>query len=216
LETLKIKVLNPVSVINNNIHKFYLKHLQESNLPIIPTYFLTKKEALHFSLLDLAKERHWDGIVVKPAISASAWHTYKLADLTQIEAFQFPIESDWLIQPFMKEITTHGEISLMYFNKQFSHAVVKNAKPGDFRIQKEFGGNVAFFKTTDEIISTADSIISHYNAPLLYSRIDGIITKNGFKIMEVELIEPELYLLNRELQERFLNAIIHQINTSSI
>lgn len=207
LEALKVKVLNPVSIIKNNIHKFYLKELQENGLPIIPTYFLTKQEALHFSLLDLAKERNWGSIVVKPAISASAWHTYKLVDLAQIESFKFPIESDWLIQPFMKEITTHGEISLMYFNNQFSHAVVKNAKKGDFRIQKEFGGNVALFNPSTQVISTADSIITHYNAPLLYSRIDGIITENGFKIMEVELIEPELYLLNEELQNNFRQAI---------
>ncbi len=206
-----ISVLNSVDIIKNNIHKFYLKGLEDNGLPIISTHFLKKENTSNFSLKILCEEKSWDSIVVKPAVSCGAWHTYKLEGLSEIKQFSFPIENDWLIQPFVTEIARQGEISLMFFNNRYSHAVVKKAKKGDFRVQEEFGGKAQMFFPPSQVISLAQKVVDYYKAQMLYSRVDGVITHEGFKIMEVELIEPELFLLDSTIQKNFKEAILQNI-----
>ena len=211
LKSANIQVFNPIDVIKKNLHKFYLKELLEQGFPVVPTHFLPFEEVANFSLEDLCVERNWQQIVVKPAISATAWNTYKLDNSEQIRDFKFPIHSDWLIQPFVSEIIEFGEISLMFFNREFSHAVVKKSSSGDFRVQEEFGGKFSIIEPNRLTIKTALKVLESIEGDLLYSRVDGVITADGFKIMEVELIEPEMFLLDILLQRKFSRAIESKI-----
>ncbi|MEM1138008.1 MAG: hypothetical protein AAGI07_19405 [Bacteroidota bacterium] len=214
LKNTDVKVLNPISVIQQNYHKFYLKELLKNKLPIIPTYFLAREEQANFSWKNWLTNHNWEHIVLKPAVSASAWHTYRLKGIAEITTFKFPVNTDWLIQPFIPEIATNGEVSLMFFNRKFSHAVLKKSKQGDFRVQKEYGGTVSFFEPDKNIVGIAERILQHINGELLYCRVDGVLTENGFKIMEVELIEPELFLLDAVVRNNFSNAIRQILNAS--
>jgi hypothetical protein len=38
-----------------------------------------------------------------------------------------------------------------------------------------------------------ESVLSAVRHPWRYARVDGILTANGFQLMELELVEPELF-----------------------
>jgi glutathione synthase/RimK-type ligase-like ATP-grasp enzyme len=97
-----------------------------------------------------------------------------------------------MCQPFLPQIAD-GEISLIYFNKQFSHALLKVPKAGEFRVQEEFGGAIIALKPDEKLLAVGDKIISAVSDDLLYARVDLVPYENDFALMELELIEPALY-----------------------
>lgn len=97
-----------------------------------------------------------------------------------------------MCQPFLPQIS-EGEISLIYFNKQFSHALLKVPKAGEFRVQEEFGGAIIPMKPDEKLLATGNKIIAAVSDDLLYARVDLVPFDNHYALMELELIEPALY-----------------------
>lgn len=189
-----IYVLNPVNTILKNNHKFYLQQLEQSGIYIIPTVFIPSTES--FSIPAIVADS-WKKAVIKPAVSAGSYLTkvFTAEEATAIENEYRTIacERDLLIQPFLPEVVSDGELSLLYFNRTFSHAVLKTPKQGDFRVQQEFGGHTVAYTPTSETLEAADKIIRHTDGELLYARVDGVILNGQFALMELELIEPYLF-----------------------
>jgi glutathione synthase/RimK-type ligase-like ATP-grasp enzyme len=118
-----------------------------------------------------------------------------------------------MVQPFLKNIIKEGEYSLFFFNGKFSHSVLKKPKENDFRVQEEHGGNIQPLKVNTELISIAENIIKQLFTVPLYGRVDLVRnTQNEFAIMELELIEPSLYL-NKDPQspQRFAEAFVERM-----
>ena len=149
------QLLNSEKIIRWNIDKHYLQDLEQKGTHIIPTAFIEKDSIT--SLKILHKENNWDETILKPCISGGARHTYKL-NLNNLEEyeniFQKLIKNEaMMLQPFQHSIVDTGEKSLMLFNGRFTHAVLKKAKKGDFRVQDDFGGTVhSYTPTTKEIL----------------------------------------------------------------
>ena len=191
---LGVKTINPVAAIRRNQHKFYLKELQELDVDIIPTVFIAKNSGLDLATLI---PKHWQRVIIKPAVSGGAYLT-RLFDRTEIasvvaEYTTIAAVRDLLIQPFMPEIQEHGELSLLFFGGKFSHAVLKTPSTGEFRVQSQFGGNYRAIDVSEEVLATAQKIIAAFGGDLVYARVDGIISDGKFLLMELELIEPDLY-----------------------
>lgn len=210
LESKGIKTLNPVQVIRSNQHKFYLKRLQEKGIAIVPTQFVNQTKDL-----DLSAVRHvgWEQMVIKPAISASSFltETFSKDQLGEIENTYTPIarRRDLLVQQFMPEVRHFGELSLIFFNRTYSHTVLKTATSGEFRVQSEYGGSTVTYRPSNMIIETAKKILSQFDGTLLYARIDGLIQNGRFVLMEIELIEPDLFFeYDKEAAQRFVNATL--------
>jgi glutathione synthase/RimK-type ligase-like ATP-grasp enzyme len=206
LESLKVKVLNPVATIRQNLNKFYLHDLQQHGVEIIPTLFLEKTKSLDLSGV---KSRGWQNCVIKPAVSAGAWHTraFNLNELPEIEKEFKTIAAEYelLVQPFVEEVKTQGEISLLFFNRQYSHAVLKVPQPGDFRVQQQHGGITTPYEPPLPVIQTAEKILQLIQGELLYARVDGIVIDGKFQLMELELIEPFLFFDYKEgTMEKFV------------
>ena len=138
-------------------------------------------------------------IIIKPCISGAARLTFKLSK-HQIEAFnpkfnELIKEEAFIIQEFLKPIETFGEISLILFNGEFSHAVLKKAKPGDFRVQDDYGGTVHNYVPNVEEINFAETAVKACPEIPVYARVDIALDNNGqLVLIELELIEPELWL----------------------
>lgn len=194
LQTNQVNLLNPVSTVRWNLHKKYLAGLDRQGVRLPPTQWFTK--GANVNLKELLQQEGWNKAVVKPAISATAHNTF-VVSVEDVEQHQ-PImnqlldQSDLLIQKFVPEIK-QGEYSLIFFHKKFSHAVLKKAKPGDFRVQNDFGGSYSSIEPSDELIKQAASILTHIQEPLLYARVDGVMVNGQFLLMELELIEPVLF-----------------------
>jgi glutathione synthase/RimK-type ligase-like ATP-grasp enzyme len=150
--------------------------------------------------------------VVKPAISATAFMTFQTSP-AQAEADQNKLDailknSGALVQEFMPEIIMHGEWSLVFFAGEYSHAVVKQPQAGDFRVQTDFGGSYRAAIAPPEFIAQAQALLRLVDQHLLYARVDGIEREGQFILMELELIEPSLFLrADAAAPARFAQAI---------
>ena len=189
-------LINSEALIRWNIDKHYLNDLQNNGIHIAETLFLEPGDTR--SLEDLHQEMGWADTVLKPCISGAARHTYKLNPENRTEhedVFKTLIANEaMMLQPFQHRIVTEGEVSMMVFNGKFTHAILKKAKPGDFRVQDDFGGTVHNYEPTMEQIEFAENTVKACSELPLYARVD-IFNDNLGKIAlaELEIIEPELW-----------------------
>lgn len=213
IESLGIPTYNTISIVRKNKHKFYLSEMEKAGIIIVPSIFIPKTKCLNLSM---ALPNSWNKAVIKPAISAGSYLT-KMFDKKDIgviaeEYNAIAIEKDLILQKFIPEIQMDGEISLIFFNKIFSHSVLKTPKDGDFRIQSQFGGKYASYEPSEELIESAQKIVNYISGDLLYARVDGILICGIFYLMELEMIEPDLYLDFAEgAQENFADVIARAI-----
>lgn len=210
IQSLGIKTLNPISVIQKNKHKFYLKELEKEGISILPTIFLEKNTTQN--LHELIPE-NWEKIVIKPAFSAGSYLT-KLIERSELESIQKEFKEhfetkDFLLQEFRPEIKKLGETSLIFFNGKFSHAVNKKPVEDDFRVQIQYGGKYTLIEPNDDLLQQAELVVSKIPEKLLYARVDGIVIENKLHLMEIELIEPDLYFdLVDGARERFVECFL--------
>src|SRR5690606_10257557 len=113
-----------------------------------------------------------------------------------------------LIQPFLPEILSQGELSLLFFDGVFSHAVCKRPRDGDYRVQPQFGGTAVPVEVRDEWIEGARACIAAAPALPVYARVDGVIRDGTFLLMELEVFEPLMFLAQHpHAPGRFAHAI---------
>ena len=205
-----VNLWNPPDAVLTNLDKRYLRDLANAGRPVIPTHYLDAGEPS--SLRALLETHDWPEAVVKPAVSASAYGTWRTS-LEQADADQARFEQDiarhaLLVQPLAPEIAAQGEWSLMFFAGEYSHAVLKRPSSGDFRVQEELGGAAGPAMPSPRLIKQARAILAQVRRPLLYARIDGIERDGQFVLMELEINEPYLYLGSSfEAADRFADAI---------
>lgn len=210
MERRKVRLWNSAQVIRNNIDKVYLRKLSEQGVAVTPTVWVGRGEMV--DLRTVLYESQWDQAVIKPAISATAWSTW-VTSVARAAEDQSNLDlileqTGVLIQPFVTEVQTRGEWSFVFFGNQYSHAVLKRAKAGDFRVQKDFGGYLSDEIPSLALVATAQSVIQKMDSPLLYARVDGVEVANEFVLMELELIEPELFFrAHPGAAQRFADAI---------
>lgn len=208
-------LINPKSLIYWNIDKHYLQDLEKLGVRIPPTLFIEKGD--NSSLKETIEKTNWTEFILKPAISGAARHTYRINrnELSDYEAqFSALIANEsMLIQEYQKQITTKGEIAFMIFGGKFSHAILKTAKPGDFRVQDDFGGTISSFEPNENEIRFAEDIVSKLSPIPIYARVDVIWDNNDdLCIGEIELIEPELWFRMAPLSaDKCAKAIINFI-----
>lgn len=196
MATKNIRVLNPLSTIKWNSDKHYLQDISQKGLNVTPSMFLVKGNEI--SLETYFHQFNTEKIIVKPAVSGGSKHTFKVTrnDIESIEEKLIPLvaEETFIVQPFLTAIEDEGEWSFVFFGGEFSHALLKKAQPGDFRVQSAFGGSVHPQIPEKELLATAQTYIDHFAKDCLYARVDGTIVDGQFLLMELELIEPFLFL----------------------
>jgi hypothetical protein len=114
-----------------------------------------------------------------------------------------------MIQPFEPAIVSEGEFSLLYFNGEFSHGILKVPKRGDFRVQEEHGSEIRSITPEPALLAAGNAAIRAIGKKLLYARADLVRHGNEFRVMELELVEPALYLrMDPGAPDRFADAVI--------
>ena len=196
----KTKLINSYELIKWNIDKHYLRDLKNNGIQVVPTYFADRGN--NICLQEIANLNDWKHIVIKPAISASAFNTYKITndEIEQKEQLFHELlqTHDMLVQPFFPTISELGEASLMVFGGKFTHAILKKAKAGDFRVQDDFGGTVHDYNPTQEEIKFAEKVFQSCTSLPIYGRVDIVWDSNKhIYLSELEIIEPELWIRNR-------------------
>lgn len=183
---------NSAKLIKWNIDKTYLRELAEREIDIVPTMFIGKNA----DAADLSKWQSHLGsekLILKPVISANSDNTFLLTE-TSSDAEDALKLREYMVQPFLGSIIDEGEFSLFYFDGEFSHAINKRPKTGDFRVQEEHGGVIKSVDADPALLSVAGSVLKVLDETPLYARVDLIRGRDdNFQLMELELIEPSLY-----------------------
>ncbi|WP_420582567.1 ATP-grasp domain-containing protein [Reichenbachiella sp.] len=194
-------LINDYDTIQWNVDKHYLKDLEARGIKIPPTVFIPQGDSR--SLEEIAQSSGWTNPILKPAISGGGRHTYKLTDekLKEVsDTFSELIQNEaMLLQEFQHNVVEKGELTLMVFDGKYSHAVLKKAKAGDFRVQDDFGGTVHAYEPSPEEIAFAEHVVSVCDPIPLQARVDFIWDNEGdLCVSELELIEPELWFRNKK------------------
>jgi len=183
-------MLNPPALLRWNSDKSYLGGLAAAGVPTVASRTV---DALDEAALAEARAAFGDELVVKPLVSAAADDTFRIGPDAPIPASVRG--KRMLVQPFMPSIASAGEYSLMLFGGAFSHAIVKRPKPGDFRVQPHLGGSETPCAPPEGAIALAKAALAAAPAPAAYARVDMVAGEDdALQIMELELIEPALWL----------------------
>jgi glutathione synthase/RimK-type ligase-like ATP-grasp enzyme len=187
-------LVNPLRVLAWNSHKSYLAELAGAGVPTVPTSVVPRAASGEARGSELANHR--GEVVIKPAVSVGAIGAFRgpavsakagehLAGLTA--------GGDALVQPFQPAVLEEGEISLVYLGGSLSHAVRKVPLGGDYRVQARYGGRVRSHQPTRRQRDVAEAALAQAPAPVSYARVD-MVGDDDPLVMELELIEPELFL----------------------
>ncbi len=193
-----IAIVNSTELIRWNSDKKYLGELSAAGIATPETIFLEEGQSL--DLAKVCSERNWPAAVLKPRISASAYRTERKSSGV--------VRGPGMVQPYVAAVENFGEWSLMYFGRKFSHAVIKKPRERDFRVQKEFGGPAELAPAPESTLEFADAVLSRLAWPPLFARVDVIAEDKRILLMELEVIEPELFLDLAPGSADFLASVI--------
>ena len=196
LQALGTSVLNPVATLRWNSSKNYLLELKAKGYPCVAGQILPKGTVI--TLDELHDAIQAAVLVVKPLVSGGAKNTLKISRGAGKEMEQkiasLLQEEDFLVQPYIPEIVAVGEYSLIFFNGVFSHAVLKSPAVDDFRVQHYYGGTIQEILPSESMLASAQNLVTTFAKDSLYARVDGVEIDGVFHLMELELIEPYLFL----------------------
>lgn len=205
-------LFNALDLVRWNIRKSYLRDLAECGVPVVPTIW--RDRLIAGELPALIEEVGTDEVVIKPVIGLNAHGVFRVntysgrKPLAELNAYY--AERQFMAQPFLSNVISEGEFSLFYFNGKLSHTILKIPKAGDFRVQEEHGGVIRAFEVESELLEAGDIALRALDSVPLYARADFVRANHGrgFWLIELELIEPSLYLrMDAGAPERFAQAL---------
>lgn len=203
---------NELELCRWNLRKTYLRELEERGVPIVPTVW-GGDGAPGRGLFD---ELGADEIVVKPVVSANANATWRLDRegfvRAEEELARTFAERAWMAQPFMGSVTAEGEMSTFHFDGEYSHAVLKTPRVGDFRVQEEHGGVIRAIEPEAGLRAAAEAALAALPVVPLYARPDFVRDGSAWRLMELELVEPSLYFSYDDVAPaRFAEAVARRL-----
>jgi glutathione synthase/RimK-type ligase-like ATP-grasp enzyme len=204
---------NPADVVRWNTDKAYLASLAARGVPTVPTRFVPRGSAA--SVASLAAELGAVDVVVKPRVSAGSFATARFdlrCDGEAAEAFlaRHAAERAMMVQPYLRSVDEWGERALVWIDGELTHAMRKSPR---------FAGDDESVRGPLPIEDDERELALRALAPLaerlLYARVDVARGDDGRpRIMELELVEPSLFLRSHEpALDRFADAIARRVLT---
>lgn len=222
LDAAGVEVSNPTPVLRWNLEKTYLRELAAEGVETVPTVWL--RRGARVELAALAAGRGWGRVVVKPTVGATSHGLFVARDPAAASGQErldaLLDRGAALAQPLLIEVERDGEWSLVFFDGEYSHAAIKRPRAGDVRVQTDFGGSVEAATPPAELRRWAAECVRRVarrlgpggDSPLLYARVDAVVTAGGPRLMELELIEPQLFLdLAAGAARRFAGALARRL-----
>lgn len=184
------RLVNPHRVVRWNMDKRYLADLETRGVPVVPTLFVRKGEAV--DLAALCADRDWREVVVKPTISGGAFGTKRfaaerIADEAAAHLAGLTQTREAMIQPYLAAVETQRERSLVFLGGVFSHAFLK----APFGI--DYSASVIHAPSAGEL-GFGHRVLEAIGEPVAYARVDIVPSDQGPLLMELEVIEPNLLM----------------------
>ncbi len=206
-----IAICNPPDLVRWNMTKTYLRALEEAGVRVIPT--LWREIVTEKGVLEALDVFECDRVVVKRQVGAGA-EGQELVARRGLPGPDWVFDQPAMLQPYLSAIATEGELSFVFIDGVFSHALVKRAADGDYRIQSLYGGREEVYEPSADDLASAQKVCDAvpFSTPL-YARIDMLRMDDGaLAVMEAELIEPYLYpVQGPQLGELLAEAIVKRV-----
>lgn len=202
------RLFNGSDLVRWNARKTYLRELETKGARLIPTLWLdVADEAAAKAAFDTLGA---DDLVFKRQVGAGAKDQHRLKRGEPVPEMRHPM----MAQPFLKMIQDEGELSFIFIDGEFCHALVKRAQPGDYRIQSTYGGREEKITPSKDDLAAARAIIGTLDEAPLYGRVDMLRGPDGsLLLMELEVIEPYLYPIEGpELGERMAAGVARRLS----
>ena len=189
-------LVNPLKTVRWNLDKRYLAELAGAGVPITPTVFVQPGSTATFPAGEF---------VIKPAVGAGSrdaasygpdQHEPALAHVARLHAARQTV----LVQPSLASVAVDGEWPMIFFDGKFSHAANKRvALPRAGMVEQLFAAECnATHMATAAQLEVAQAAVHQVSTRLgtpAYARVDLVRNDaGGFCVLEVELIEPSLFL----------------------
>ena len=207
-------LVNPADVLRWNSHKGYLAEFTAKSVPTVPTRLVPGPST---DVADQIREVPWEEIVVKPAVDGGARHAWRgLRDDPSLSrvAERLTEHGDVVVQPFVPAIVD-GERSLVFLGGRFSHAVRKVPKAGDYRSQRHLGGREVDHEPDSAELQVALAAMAAAPGRLTYARVDLVDWEGAPVLIELEVIEPDLFLRDvPERVDRFVEVVRDELATA--
>lgn len=199
----KTRLVNPFETIKKNSNKIYLENLKLLGIPIVDSVFIHSLAALEDGLAQITS----DQIILKPTVSASGKNTHLLKksdpDLYMLAA-SLLTKSSILLQPYLSSIETEGERSTVVINNNIAFTMLKRPAPGQYLVHNHKGGTYTPDQVLEKDMPFIEKVISHLPLNTAYVRIDYLYEKGEPRLLELEMIEPNLYLHQNPKSVEFL------------
>ena len=198
---------NSAALVRWNSDKRYLRRFETTPVPLIPTLWIEKVDQAAFA--EAFEILGSNDLVFKRQVGAGADGQFRLSPSDALPDMPHPM----MVQPFLSMIQEEGELSFIFIDGEFSHALLKQAKAGDYRIQSTYGGTETPVAPTETDLGSAQQVLSVLDETPLYARVDMLRGEDGaLRLMELELIEPYLYPVEGpELGPRLAAAVAKRL-----
>lgn len=200
-----VNIIHSPDIIRWNMDKKYLIELS-SKMKVVRTecveQFDPQTAASYFKVLGV------NDLVFKPKIGAGGRDTFKVGIKDDLSVLDGLKKQSVLIQPYISSISEIGEYSFIFFDGEFSHAVLKKVKEGEFRVQDDHGGTVSGYEPNEDEVLQIKKMLNALKYKTVYARVDVVKHEGQFLLMEMEIIEPELFFrFSKNGMENFVNAV---------
>ena len=205
------RLANPLDLVRWNLAKTYLRDLQDKGIGVVPTTWLDGLEPA--AVARYAAQLGSDDLVIKPVVGANGQDAFRISprdDLQRLREIAACFNGRaCMLQPFRDNVLAEGEYSLFFFSGEYSHAILKVPAVGEFRSQEERGAEILSIVPEVKLLERGRRALAAVAPTPLYARIDFVREAAGdFEVMELELIEPSLYLrTDPEAPGRFARAV---------
>ncbi len=202
-----VPMYNTPATARTNMNKTYLRELAARGAPLIPSFFFFPGDPC--DIVECRATLRADTLIIKPMVGASAHGIIRLDRGSTFNANeycrQYPF--GFIVQRYVPEVEQFGEVSLVFFEGEYSHAVRKVPTSGDFRVQDDYGGTFTYINPRPEVIAGATTLIRTLPELPLYGRVDCLELPDTWYLMEIELIEPILFLHRSDFRNRFMDLL---------
>ena len=191
-------LFNSPRILRWNTHKGYLGELGKLGVPVVPTAYVDEPT----DLAALVAGRGWTHSFLKPVVGASAEGTRRLRgpveEADQRHLDELVARGGAMVQPYRASVEREGEFSALIFEGRFSHAVQKLPQAGDYRVQDDYGATDRVYGMSAKERSLAVRAVEAASQCVgecpLYARVDFLRGPEGLEVVELEMVEPSLFL----------------------
>ncbi len=217
LEQHGIPVFNPLPLVRWNLDKRYLRQLAERGVAVVPTHWVEAPD--DDALLAWVGSCGATRVVVKPAVGANASGAGLFAshDVLGVRRAVLGLlgHGAVMVQPFVDAVITHGEWGLVFVDGVFSHAVNKRPATGDYRVQESHGGTSTVAVPPPAVRHVASHVLAQLEEVPLYARVDVVLLDGAPALMELELVEPSLFLTDApQAAQRMVDGLVRRLGVA--